>query len=177
MKNIQAVSDEKLQDLSAELTRFRELRQRLAEAADDASETILMETLESVTALHDAIVGVVRSALEDEKAASHQRGRLDVLEIRLRHLELRAMGKREDALRGMAEAGLERLEAAGLRISVRQAPAVLVVEDESLVPDAFRVPKPARLDYQMIRDALARGYEVPGVKLSAPEPYLSVRTD
>ena len=126
--------------------------------------------------LHAAILNEVRSALEDEDVASRLRGWMDEMEARLRRIERRAEGRRELALNAMAEAGLERLEAPGLRIEVRRAPPLLVVSDESLIPGAFKVQRPAWLDYQSIRDALKAGVEVPGASLQDTEPYLSVRT-
>ena len=162
--------------LSAELTRFRELRHRLMEAGDTIDDDVVLDVLAGVSDLHDAILNEVRSALEDEDVASRLRGWVDEMETRLRRIERRAEGRRESALNAMAEAGLQRLEAPGLRIEVRRAPPLLVVSDERLVPEAFKVQRPAWLDYQAIRDALKGGAEVPGASLQDTEPYLSVRT-
>ena len=162
--------------LSAELTRFRELRHRLMEAGDTIDDDVVLDVLAGVSDLHDAILNEVRSALEDEDVASRLRGSMDEMETRLRQIERRAEGRRESALNAMAEAGLQRLEAPGLRIEVRRAPPLLVVSDERLVPEAFKVQRPAWLDYQAIRDALKGGAEVPGASLQDTEPYLSVRT-
>ena len=162
--------------LSAELTRFRELRHRLMEAGDTIDDDVVLDVLAGVSDLHDAILNEVRSALEDEDVASRLRGWVDEMETRLRQIERRAEGRRESALNAMAEAGLQRLEAPGLRIEVRRAPPLLVVSDERLVPEAFKVQRPAWLDYHAIRDALKGGAEVPGASLQDTEPYLSVRT-
>jgi len=162
--------------LSAELTRFRELRHRLMEAGDTIDDDVVLDVLAGVSDLHDAILNEVRSALEDEDVASRLRGSMDEMETRLRQIERRAEGRRESALNAMAEAGLQRLEAPGLRIEVRRAPPLLVVSDESIIPDAYKVAQPARLDYHGIRDALKAGAEVPGAALEDTEPYLSVRT-
>ena len=157
-------------------TRFREFRRRLLVVEDIIDDSTAREALEVVSHLHAAILHEVRSALDDQDAASRLRGRLDEMEARLRRIERQAEGRRELALKAMAEAGLERLEAPGLRIEVRRVPPLLVVIDESLIPDAFKVERPTWLDYQAIRDALRAGAEVPGAVLAAPEPYLSVRT-
>jgi len=162
--------------ISAELTRFPKLRHRLVGAGDAKGDNLVLDVLAGVSDLHAAILGEVRSTLADEDAASRLRGRMDEMEARLRRIERRAEGKREAVLKAMAEAGLEHLEAAGLRIEVRRAPPVLVVSDESIIPDAYKVARPAWLDYRAIRDALKAGAEVPGVVLAEPEPYLSVRT-
>lgn len=162
--------------LSAELTRFRELRHRVMGAGDTLDDAVVLDVLAGVGELHDAILNEVRSALEDEHAASRLRGRMDEMEARLRRIERRAEGRRELALNAMAEAGLDHLEAPGLRIEARRAPALLVVSDESLIPEAFKVQRPAWLDYQAIRGVLKGGAEVPGASLQDTEPYLSVRT-
>ena len=146
------------------------------EAGDAPDDVTLRDVLEGAIDLHDAILSEVRSALDDEDAASRLRGRMDEMEARLRRIERRAEGRRELALNAMAEAGLDHLEAPGLRIEARRAPALLVVSDESLIPEAFKVQRPAWLDYQAIRDALKGGAEVPGASLQDTEPYLSVRT-
>jgi len=162
--------------LSAELTRFRELRHRVLEAGDTIGDAFFLDVLAGVGDLHDAILSEVRCALEDEDTASRLRGRMDEMEARLRRIERQAEGRRELALKAMAEAGLEHLEVPGLRIEVRRAPPLLVVSDESIIPDAYKVAQPARLDYHGIRDALKAGAEVPGAALEDTEPYLSVRT-
>ena len=164
------------QNLSAELTRFRGLRQRFVAAGGAVDDAAAVEAIEGVISLRGAIVDAVRSALEDERVACRYRGRIDEMEARLRRIERRAEGRREEALQAMAEAGLACLEAPGLRIDVRRAPEVVIVSDESLIPDAYRVERPALLDYQAIRDTLKEGAEVPGAALAEPEPYLSVRT-
>jgi len=146
------------------------------EAGDTIDDDVVLDVLAGVSDLHDAILNEVRSALEDEDVASRLRGSMDEMETRLRQIERRAEGRRESALNAMAEAGLQRLEAPGLRIEVRRAPPLLVVSDERLVPEAFKVQRPAWLDYQAIRDALKGGAEVPGASLQDTEPYLSVRT-
>ena len=155
---------------------FRDLSRSLTESEGYSDGSTIRDALAGVGDLHDAILNEVRSALEDEDAASRLRGRMDEMEARLRRIERRAEGKRDVALNAMAEAGLEHLEAPGLRIEVRRAPALLVVSDESLIPEAFKVQRPAWLDYQAIRDALKGGAEVPGASLQDTEPYLSVRT-
>lgn len=165
-----------IEHLSAELTRFRELRHRLIEAGDTIDDAIVLNVLAGVSDLHDAILNEVRNALEDEDTASRLRGRMDEIEARLRRIERSAEGKREAALKAMNEAGLKSLSAPDLRIAVRQALPILVVSDDSLIPDAYRVERPAWIDYQAIREALRAGAEVPGVALAEPEPYLSVRT-
>lgn len=162
--------------LSVRLSRFRDLRRRLIEGEGEHEDAILREAVEGVCDLHDAIRAAVLSALEDEDTASRLRGRLDELEARLRRVEKRAAEKRETSLHAMIEAGLEVLEVPGLRVAVRRAPPFIVLADESLIPEAYRVPQPAWINYRAIREALEGGGDVPGAAFSEDEPYLSVRT-
>lgn len=155
---------------------FRDCRRRLNECLGEPADAILLDALRGAINLRDAIVGAVRSALEDESAASRLRGRLDAMEARLRGIERRAEGKREMALRAMEEADLELLETADLRITVRHAPPLLLIDDESCVLDAYRVVVAPRIDYSAIRDALRSGGLVPGAALAEAETYLSVHT-
>ena len=165
-----------LEHLNEDLARFRQMRHRLLEAGSQIDDDAALEALRGIISLHDAIRAAARSALEDEAAASRLRGRLDEIEVRLRRLERRAEGKREIALRAMEEAGLDHLDAPGLRIDVRHAPPAVVINDECLVPAAYRVERPAWLDYQAIRDALKSGTRVPGATFANSKVTLAIRT-
>jgi hypothetical protein len=156
---------------SDEHSRYSELRRQLIEADPEIGEPSLL----NMTNLHDAIIATVRSALEDEDAACRLRGRMDAMEAGLRRIERRVQGKRVLALGALREAGLEHLEADDVRVSVRRAPPLLVITDEDLVPDSFRIERRPPFDLQRIRDALEAGVDVPGAQLADAEPYLSVR--
>lgn len=167
----------KIEYLSEELTRFCQLRQRFLERDGQIDDATFLAVLESVDQLRSAIAAAACSALEDESVASRLRGRMDQIEARIRRIDRRADDKREMALRAMREAGLERLQARGVRIELRRTPPTLIVGDEVRIPDEFRVTQPPRLNYQAIREALGAGADVPGAELSEPETYLSVRAD
>ena len=128
-------------------------------AGDTIEDAVVLDVPTAAGDLHAAILHEVRSALDDEDAASRLRGRMDEMETRLRRIERQAEGRRELALKAMAEAGLERLEAPGLRIEVRRVPPPLVVIDESL-----------------ILDALKNGTAVPGATFTNSKVSLAVRT-
>ena len=162
--------------LNAELSRFTELRRRLIEADPETDETTLLDTLEGATSLHEAVTEVVRSALDDEAVASAIRGRLDEMEGRLRRIENRVARKRELALTAMSEAGIDKILAPDVTIALRPTPPAVVISDEALVPDQFKVPQPAKLDRRRVLDALKAGADVPGAELANARLCLSVRT-
>lgn len=162
--------------LSVELTRFQELRRRFLEQDPQIDEVTLDDTLEGATNLHEAVTEVVRSALDDEAIASAIRGRLDEMEGRLRRIENRVARKRELALTAMSEAGIDKILAPDVTIALRPTPPAVLIDDEALIPDQFKVPQPAKLDRRKVLDALKSGADVPGAELANARLCLSVRT-
>ena len=59
------------------LTNFAELRRRLLEAEPDLDETTLLDTLEGMTDLNEAIAELVRSALLDAAYVSGLKVRIE----------------------------------------------------------------------------------------------------
>jgi hypothetical protein len=165
----------KHQDVSAELNRFAEIRQHLSGKLGEVDEATLQEALIEIAELHDAIAETVRSALEDEAAASRLQEEMKEKEVLLRSLEQGAESKRDTALRAMMEMGLESLDARGIKIDIQHSATTLIIGDEGLIPDTFKHPRPPLVDYQAIRDALNDGASVPGATLASAEPCLVVR--
>ncbi len=143
--------------IAAETTRFLDLRRRLIADHPDLDDDTLADTLEGATNLHEAIAALVRSALEDEAMARGLKGRLEDLTARLGRIEERAARKREIALHAMDEAGLSKITAPDVTISLRAGPASLVITDESLIPEWFFVPQPAKLDRRKVLEVLKAG--------------------
>lgn len=162
--------------VTTELSRFHDLRRRLIADDPQIDETTLLDTLEGATNLHEAVTILIRSGLEDEAMASGLRGRMDELETRLRRLEARAAKKRAHVLAIMEDAGLEKIVAPDVTISLRPMPPSVAITDESLVPEWFYVPQPPKLDRRKILDVLKAGEQVLGAELAAPKQCLSVRT-
>jgi hypothetical protein len=132
--------------------------------------------LEGITDLYEMIAAVVRSALVDEALHSGLRSRLDDMKERLSRLELRASKKRELALHAMNEAGLSKLEQPDFTASMRAGSPALVVVSERVIPEAYWLPQPPKLDRQGLLGELKRGAAIPGAELSNPKPILMVRT-
>jgi hypothetical protein len=162
--------------LSAEFTRFTELRRRLIEADAQIDETTLLDTLEGATSLHEAIGEVVRVALEEEAMADGLKVRMIQMRERLERIETASARKREVALAVMEEAGIEKILEPDFTVSLRVAPPGVVITSEEDIPEWFWVPQPAKLDRRRILDTLKAGTAVMGAALSNSRVCLSVRT-
>jgi hypothetical protein len=95
---------------------------------------------------------------------------------RLSRLEERAAKKRQLALEAMTETGLTKLEQPDFTASARAGSQALVVIAEDIIPDAYWLPQPPKLDRQALLGKLKRGAEIPGAQLNNPKPVLVVRT-
>jgi hypothetical protein len=91
-------------------------------------------------------------------------------------LERRCDKKRQLALEAMTEVGLKKLEQPDFTASARAGSPSLVIIEEKVIPDAYWVPLPPKLDRQSLLAQLKCGTDIPGAKLSNPKPNLSVRT-
>ena len=173
---------QRLKDLYHVDARTRTVKTSAAQAAaaDGLSEPwtrrLCIDTLEGITDLHEMIAAVIRSALVDEALHSGLRSRLDDMKERLARLEERGAKKRQLALDAMNEVGLAKLQQPDFTASARAGSPGLVVVAEDVIPAAFWVPQPPKLDRQTLLGELKRGNEVPGAQLSNSNPVLVVRT-
>ena len=162
--------------LKIERLKYQELKDRFQADFPSADDETIRDTLEGITDLHEMIAAVIRSALVDEALQAGLRGRLDDMKARLSRLEVRASKKRELALHAMSEAGLGRLEQPDFTASTRAGSPALIVVSEQVIPEAYWLPQPPKLDRQGILGELKRGAAIPGAELSNPKPVLMVRT-
>ena len=165
-----------MSSISHSLNQFTELRRRLLEAEPDIDETTLLDTLEGMTDLNEAIAELVRSALIDAAYVSGLKDRLEEMKERLARLEARVENKRELALATMEEAGIARIVAPDFTITLKACPPSLRVTDEQVIPEWFWIPQPARLDKRSLTETLKAGEVIAGAELANPQNSLSVRT-
>lgn len=162
--------------LAAATRIYKTLRQRLIVEYSDLDEETLRDTLEGITDLHEMIATVIRSALVDEALLAGLRFRLDAMKERLARLDLRATKKRQLALEVITELGLTRLEQPDFTASTRLGSPALIVVSDQMIPEAYWLPQPPKLDRQSILSELKRGIEIPGAQMTNPPPVLMVRT-
>ena len=162
--------------LYSQLSLHTELRRRLLEVEPDLDETTLLDTLEGMTDLNEAIAELVRSALVDAAYVAGLKGRIEEMRERLARLEARVENKRALALATMEEAGIARIVAPDLTITMRASAPSLRVTDEQVIPEWFSIPQPARLDKRSLTETLKAGEVIAGAELANPQNILSVRT-
>jgi glutathione S-transferase len=162
--------------LTIEASKYLQLRERLLTTYPHADEETLADTLEGITDLHEMIAAVIRSVLVDEALQAALRARVDEMRQRLARLEERSAKKRLLALEAMSEVGLKKLEQPDFTASARAGMAPLVVVSDNVIPNAYWVPQPPKLDRQALLAELKRGGQIPGAQLGNPKPALAVRT-
>jgi hypothetical protein len=72
--------------------------------------------------------------------------------------------------------GLKKLEQPDFTASSRAGAFSLLIVTEAVIPDAYWIPQPPKIDRQAILVDLKHGHEIPGAQLNNPEPVLMVRT-
>ena len=165
-----------LSNLTAETSRFDELRRQLLEDYPEIDDETLADTLEGATDLNEAISAIVRSALDAEAMAEALKARMEDMKARLERIRTTASKKRLAVMNVMERVDLKKVTQADFTVSLRPAPLAVVVTDENAVPDAFKVPQPAKLDKRRILEHLKHGEAVAGATLTNKRNTLSVRT-
>ena len=161
--------------LQSELHHYLILANGLKAQYAEIDDETLRDTLEGITELPDLIKEVVRSSLDDEAFVSALKHRLEDLQVRLERFKIRAEKKREIVCWAMGNAGIDRVQAEDFSVSLRHGPQRLEIIDEAIIPDAFLVPLPPRLDRSTLLSTLKQGTVVPGVMLVHGQPHISVR--
>lgn len=162
--------------LRSEAAQYRALSDQLKAAFGDVDDETLKDTLEGLSELPEMIEEIVRSSLEDEALITGLKTRLDDMTARLSRFKVRQERKRELACWAMGSAGIPRLDVADFSVYLRRATLKLVVDDEKMVPAAFLIPQPPKIDRGLLMTALKRGESVEGAALTNGEPHIAVRT-
>lgn len=163
-------------DLTAALVTRINLRDQLLavypQLAED--ETALIDTLDGLDTLNEQIVAVLRHAIEREAHGKALGELVEAMTARKRRLEEGAKSLRLAVLHTMQEAGLKKLAAPDMTVSVGAGKPKVVITDDAEIPDALcRITKTP--DKIAIAKALTEGsWPVPGATLGNPQPFLSI---
>ena len=163
-------------NLSAAIAEHDALKAALRKAFIDMDDETLRDTLEGISDLPDAIAAVVRAYMEDLTLAAALGMRIGDMQERLARFEARAEKKRALVTQVMERAELKKLQEPDFTVSLRAVPPGLVVSDETVVPEAFWKPQPAKLDRKGLLASLNSGQVVPGAALGNGGTTISVRT-
>jgi hypothetical protein len=146
----------------------------IREAFPDESDGDLIDTIAGESDLPDAIVAVLRAALEREAQAKAIKDELIArLLYRAHRLEDGAKSLRAAALQAMQEANLPTIRAIDMTARIGHGKPKVVVVEEGLIPPALckieRTPMKAE-----IGKLLAEGTDVPGCTLSNGVDFLTI---
>ena len=141
-------------------------------AIDDET---LRDTLEGLSDLPELIQQVIRSSLDDEAMVNALKLRISDMQERLDRITSRSEKKREIACWAMSTAGIDRLMAEDLSVSLRQGSPKLEILDEAEIPGHFLIPVRPRIDRAGMLACLKLGEAIPGAVLVDGQPHISVR--
>lgn len=149
---------------------YRDAANTLAEL--DIDEQTLADTLESIsgdlTAKSQNVAFVIRNI---ESSVEQINVAVEHMKARAQALEKRADRIREYLLQNMLMAGVQKIECPYFKLSVRENPPKVIVDDERQIPMAYMAdppppPPPApKPDKKLIAQALKDGHDVPGCRL------------
>lgn len=162
--------------LQAELSHHQALVADLRRRFPDADEDTIADTVEGISNLDEALAEVARSVADDKAAAEACGLRIADLEIRKkRHLD-RADTKRDAIANAMAAAGIKKVAAPDVTLSLSDGrPKVVVTNEDQVIAEGYGKTT-VTVDRTALGDALKAGNEVLGATLSNSSPVLTVRT-
>lgn len=163
--------------MAGELSHHRMLVDELRRRFPDASEDTIADTVAGMTDLDEMLAEVARSAADDKAVAAVCRLRMEDLAIRTKRHDDRAEAKREAIANTMAAAGIKKVMAPDLTLSLSAGkPKVLITNEAQVIADGFGKQPPAVVDKAALRAALEAGNQVIGATLGNAAPVLTVRT-
>lgn len=145
----------------------RALAEQLSES--DLDEVTIADTLESMSGdLETKAISTAMVAKNLEAAAEQIKAAEAEMAKRRKAIEANAARVRRYLLDNLLVAGISKVECPHFRISVRDNPGAVVVDNEAQIPAAYLTdpPPPAPVpDRMLIKKALADGFDVPGCRL------------
>ena len=157
------------------LAEYEYLREHLRAEYQEADEQTILDTLEGLSSLPDALAAVVRSYLDDLAMVAAVGIRIGEMQERVHRIEHRAEKKRMIVTSIMERAEIRKLAEPDFTASLRAVPPSLLVTDEQQIPEPFWKPQPPKLDKRGLIGALAAGRGVPGAQLGNGGTTLTVR--
>ncbi|PZQ44296.1 MAG: hypothetical protein DI551_10450 [Micavibrio aeruginosavorus] len=168
------MNNENQQDLAAELQKWNLLRQSL-EDVEGMDDVCLLDTLEGETNLHEAILVIDEEIAERETYVAALSERIKTLQDRKdRHDKVRER-LRTIVLQAMDKAGLPKIKAPHVTISVANLPAEISVEHEELIPSRYWKPQDPVLDKKAVLESINNGEPVDGVSVGQGRINLTIR--
>jgi hypothetical protein len=147
-------------DISTELAIFNALREQLAEQEQlNPDDPFVIDTIDGVTTLSEALVALVRSSRADEAKAEALDKWIDELSDRKSRFKERCAKKRAKIAWAMAESGMKKLEEPDFTCSIRNnPPGVTFTCEPHEAPEEFVTAKTTySWNRTAIKEALDKG--------------------
>ena len=153
-----------LYELAAE---YKAAADSLAEL--DLPENVIHDTLESLSGdLEAKAVNTIMLVRNLEATAEQIKAAEKAMAERRKAYEARAARIKQYVLDNMNHAGIQKIECPQFKISVRDNPASIVIDDEAQIPRAYMTdpaPPPPAPDKKLIAQAIKDGFTVPGAHM------------
>jgi hypothetical protein len=154
-----------------------ELRDKLkADFGLHDDDEFLADTLDGISDFKELCALAVREIKYREQQAVALKQLIADMKARLDRVERSTDNARATLAEAMLNAHEHKLALPDYTVSARKGVAKLII-DEGELPDGFKTPvitmKPNR---DAIKDALDKGKSLPGVRLSNPEPVITIRS-
>jgi hypothetical protein len=153
-------------DLTHEVAHTVYLRERIRAEFPDIDEVTLGDTVSGETNLDEALAAVARQVRLDELTVEAIEKRITEMSSRADRHQARINKGRELIAAAMERAGLKKVPAADVTISLRPVAPKLLLLDEEAVPDAYKVTPAPKVDKAALKAALGEGKAIPGATLS-----------
>jgi hypothetical protein len=157
------------------LAEYEYLKEHLRAEYQEADEQTILDTLEGLSGLPEALATVVRSYLDDLALVAALGLRIGDMQERMHRIEHRAEKKRMIVTSIMERADIKKLAEPDFTASLRAVPPALLVTDEQQIPEPFWKPQPPKLDKRGLIAALTAGRSVSGAQLGNGGTTLTVR--
>lgn len=147
---------------------YRDAAERMADM--DLDEQTVADTLEGMAgALEVKATNVAAFARNLEATAEAIKNAEGEMAKRRKAIERRSESLRTYLLDNMVRAGISKIESPMFRLTVRDNPPAVIIDDAALLPiDYLNIPEPPppTPDKKAISEALKAGLDVPGARLA-----------
>jgi len=143
---------------------YRQLMEFAGEMDAEVFEDTLAAITDGIEIKAENIAYVVRNMEADAAVIKEEEQRLA---DRRKAMENRVKNLKQYLLEQLDAAGIKKVQAAKITVSIANNAPSVVVSDESTLPEQYLVPQPPKVDKKAIGVALKAGEEVPGCSLVA----------
>jgi hypothetical protein len=162
--------------LRLEAAHYRVLAEQLKSQYETIDDQTLTDTMQGISELPQMVETLVRSGLDDGELICGLKSRLENMSERLSRLKERYEKKRALVAWAMGNSGITKLEVPDFSVSLCAGAQKLEIAEPTIIPQAYLIPQPPKIDRASISAALKRGEIVEGATLATGNPFIAVRS-